>query len=342
MSTDPFAEFKNGRAVDRLKDAKHRMLPCLPPVWARTGHQQTLLAHLLPSPVVRDAGEELLIPLETPEEQIHSTYLPGRSKTAVYLFHGLGGEADATYMQRSALVAKKLGHHVFINNHRGCGKGAGLASEPYHSGRAEDLSAVIEFGRRKLPGHRHIAIGFSLSANAVLLLAARVRAQVLPDAVIAVNAPIDLDAASRALNRGLNLVYGTSFLRELKSWLSEQQRRITPEERYQVSRAWTVREFDRLFTAPAGGFASREEYYELCSARHYLKRIEIPTVMLTAADDPFIQVKFYEDVTVSDTVVKHIERHGGHLGYLTRKTTPLGSFRWLDYALHEYLMALAQ
>jgi len=93
--------------------------PCTPPWWARSGHLQTILGHLLPSPQIKEKGETFLIKLENENEVIHSTYLKGQSKTVVYLFHGLGGNAEASYMQRTAIIAKSMGHHVFINNHRG-------------------------------------------------------------------------------------------------------------------------------------------------------------------------------------------------------------------------------
>ncbi len=44
--------------------------------------------------------------------------------------------------------------------------------------------------------------------------------------------------------------------------------------------------------------------------------------------------------TISKTTQMHIEKRGGHLGYISRRETPLGSHRWLDYYLCEAFMAL--
>lgn len=334
-------EFESSRAVDRLKEVRARLLPCRPPIWARSGHTQTMLGHLLPSPALKTKGKRFNVTLESENERIVTTYLKGKTKTVVYLFHGLGGSSQAAYMHRTALIARHLGHHVFLNNHRGCGDGVGLAVEPYHSGRSEDLSAVIEFGRKMLPDHKHIAIGFSLSANALLLLAARVRAEVLPDAAIAVNGPIELDSASRKLTGGLNLLYNFVFLQELKEAVRQREKTGRLTNLYALKNVFTVRGFDEAYTAPAGGFTNRDEYYSLCSARQYLPRIEIPTVLLTAADDPFVEFNHYKNAKISDSTVVHIEPHGGHLGYISRQETPLGSHRWLDYALREYIVALS-
>ena len=322
--------------IEALKVARASITPCLPPLWARTGHLQTIFGHLLPSDELVEKGVEFSVTLENENEKIHTTYLKGETQIVVYLFHGLGGSAEATYMKRTANIARSLGHHVFINNHRGCGAGIRLATEPYHSGRAEDLSSVIGFGREKLPNHFHIAIGFSLSANALLLLSAKVRASVLPDAAIAVNGPIHLDRASIKLTQGLNRIYDKRFVLELSRYIKSNRFK----DAYLLKDVKTLRDFDELFTAPIGGFGERSNYYKTCSAKSHLTRIEIPVVLLTSEDDPFVDVLDYKDAKLSDSVILHIEQYGGHMGYLSRNG--IGYARWLDSALSNYLLVMSQ
>lgn len=317
--------------IENLKVARKSIPPCAPPPWAQTGHLQTILGHLLPSAKVTQQGLHLNVTLEKETERIHSTYLKGSSNTVVYLFHGLGGSSDATYMQRTALRAQHLGHHVFINNHRGCGLGAGLATEPYHSGRADDLSKVIEYGRKMLPDHKHIAIGFSLSANALLLLAAKVRATVQPDLAIAVNGPINLDRASIKLSQGLNKIYDKRFTGELETYM----KRNRPQDVGDYSLVKDLRDFDELYTAPLGGFKNRADYYATCSAKQYLPQINIPTIIITAEDDPFVSIQDYREASYSPSTILHTEKHGGHMGYLMKDG--LGYRRWLDLALETYI-----
>jgi len=322
--------------IDALKLARASIPPCRPPLWASTGHLQTILGHLLPSSDLLEKGVELSVALENENERIHTTYIKGETNIVVYLFHGLGGSAEATYMKRTANIARSLGHHVFINNHRGCGAGIGLASEPYHSGRAEDLSRVIAFGREKLARHYHIAIGFSLSANALLLLSAKIRADILPDVAIAVNGPIHLDHASIKLTQGLNRIYDKRFVLELSKYIEKNR----PKDISLLKGIKTLRDFDEKLTAPIGGFGSRTNYYKVCSSHQYLSLIKIPVVLLTAEDDPFVNFNDYKIAEISGTTVLHIEKHGGHMGYLDRKGT--GYSRWLDEALLSYLLAASQ
>jgi hypothetical protein len=323
-----------------LLAAREEIAPCDPGLWLRGGHTQTVLGHFLPSPTI-EGGESLAVTLEREDERIATTYIAGQKPIVVYLFHGLGGYSHAFYMQRTARVARALGYHVYLNNHRGCGEGVGLAVEPYHSGRAEDLSAVIAFGRKRHPRARHIAIGFSLSGNALLLLAAGVRADILPDVAIAVNAPIDLVRTAERLEEGTGALYAQNFTRDLRECVRTRAATGRLKQDYKLPLFMTVRQFDEIYTAPAGGFRSAEHYYQSCSSLPYLERVRIPSVLLTTVDDPIIDVGTYRRAKLSDLIVPHIEEHGGHLGFLSAKPTPLGSRRWLDYALHEYLKVLA-
>jgi predicted alpha/beta-fold hydrolase len=64
--------------------------------------------------------------------------------------------------------------------------------------------------------------------------------------------------------------------------------------------------------------------------------IQTPTIILTAADDPFIDVQDYREARLSGTTRLHIERVGGHMGYLSQEKG-----RWLDYAIGQSFESLA-
>src|SRR5688500_9458323 len=100
--------------IEALKKARDLISPCEPPLWALSGHLQTILGHFLPSPAVTEVGQVCRVPLGKDSEQIHTTYYRGQKSVVVYLFHGLGGSAEATYMQRTAILAREIGCHVFI------------------------------------------------------------------------------------------------------------------------------------------------------------------------------------------------------------------------------------
>lgn len=310
---------------------KLKLEPCLKPFYAPSGHAQTLMAFLLPSKRLTNLGKRVDIDLPDGDRLV-ARLIEGPSNFVVYLFHGLSGSIASNYMERTAQVALGLGHTVMLVNHRGCGEGQGLARLPYHSGRAEDLSAALAKGRELFPHHKHLAIGYSLSANALLLLLTKRRGGILPDFAIAVNGPIHLESAALKLRQGLNRLYDKEFVRVCR----QDVKRIYGES-FKLPAHFDLYEFDRLYTAPKGGFESREEYYRTCSTHEHLHEIQTPTYILSAKDDPFIESSHYEKARLSSAVQLYLEDHGGHLGYLTREKTPLGTNRWLDYALGEMM-----
>jgi len=306
-------------------------LSCEPPLWARGAHLQTIAAQYLPNPVEALPWERRTLDLGD-GDHLTLRHLPGTSGVSVILFHGLAGSVDGHYMVRTAARFHALGHGLLLVNHRGAGEGRGLAAKPYHSGATADLAAVLALGRELFPGQLQVAVGFSISANMLLLLLGRDAHLGVPDRAIAVNPPVDLEACSRRLSRGFNRVYDQYFIRRLRREVLARPG-ATP-----LPAIRSLRAFDQVYTAPAAGFPTRLAYYEQCSCGPYLKHITVPTVILSALDDPFAPAGDILQQELAPAVHLHAEATGGHMGYVARN---LPDHRWLDYALTHYLSALA-
>ncbi|MEK6555062.1 MAG: alpha/beta fold hydrolase, partial [Bdellovibrionota bacterium] len=179
-----------------------KLAKCEPPLWARSGHLQTIFGHILPSDLVTKSSQNAVIELSDREKLTAQVY-HGTTPFMVLIFHGLTGSTESGYMQRSAQAVLAQGHGCVLVNHRGCGSGRGLASKPYHSGRGDDVSDVVKWARLTFKNKKIITLGFSLSANAILTLLTGLRGTELPDLAMIVNGPIDLTAASMALKKGL-------------------------------------------------------------------------------------------------------------------------------------------
>jgi predicted alpha/beta-fold hydrolase len=315
---------------------------CTPPRWARGGHAQTILAHVLPS---RAARRDLLATARRREvplpdgDRLVLFELPGTSGVRVHLFHGLSGDAEADYMLCAARALGAAGHELWLVNHRGCGAGRGLAAGPYHSGSTTDMQAVLAASRAAAPDRLHVVVGFSLSGNIALLLAAQ-RCAPLPDGLIAVSPPVDLARASLAIGRGLSRLYELRFLWRLRRAVRERERAGLVRERIAIPRLATLLEFDDLYTAPRAGFASGADYYRRCSSLPHLAKIAVPAVILTAADDPFVEAGAYASASLPSSLCLHVEPTGGHVGFLARGG--LAGSRWLDGALVHYVAELAR
>lgn len=317
---------------------KRPSLACDPPLWAKGAHLQTLLGHFLPSKAAALPWEHLNLKLAD-GDALRVLLARGSSEVVIHLFHGLGGSAEADYMRRASTLFHRLGHTVLAINHRGSGEGRGLAAKPYHMGSTADMAAMLQVGRGFFPQHTHVAIGFSLSANVLLLLLGRDARMdfAQPDLAIAVNPPVDLEKASHRLRKGFCRAYDLRFVNLLRRHVRELWEFGLLEQPVHIPLCATLREFDELYTARAAGFRDRSDYYAQCGCASHVRAIQTPTVILTSADDPFAPAEDLEASAISSAVHLHVEPTGGHMGYLGRGVPGL---RWLDYALDHYLREL--
>jgi predicted alpha/beta-fold hydrolase len=155
----------------------------------------------------------------------------------------------------------------------------------------------------------------------------------------AVSAPIDLAAAGRALDRGLNrLIYTRHFLSTLKP-KSLAKLELFPGlyDAAAVRRARSFRQFDDAVTAPIHGFRDVDHYWSAASSGPWLEGIRVPTLLVNARNDPFLPERelLAAAQKAAPCVVLEFPRTGGHAGFLTGPFP--GHHRWLATRLLEFL-----
>lgn len=316
----------------------HLDLPAFVPIFRlETAHSQTLLGHFIKSKNFTQTGRQMYLTLPDGDQmslKIFENKSVNKKNKVVAVFHGLGGDHTSDYVQRTAQVAFDLGYSVVTVDHRGAGLAEGLAKKPYHSGRGEDASEVSLKLREIFPNEKQIFIGFSLSGSVVLNLVTQRYGQHLPDFAIAVNAPINLQAASDHLIRGFSRVYDVRFYFMLKRLI----KKIEPD--FNLPLVSNTRLIDDLFTSIKSGFVDSADYYTQCSTFKYLDRISVPTFVLTAKDDPFIAFSDYRTASWNTQTHRTFIEHGGHMGYISKHNDAKFGRRWLDGYIHKVLLAI--
>lgn len=319
----------------KIADLELNLKPFEPFFKFETAHTQTLLGHFIKSPVFGKKLKVHQIQLPDGDQMSVQTHI-GKSQFIVVVFHGLGGTADSDYMHRTAIVADRLGHSVVLVEHRGVGKSKGFAQKPYHSGRGEDASAVSEYLRQTFPDKVQIFIGFSLSGSVLLNLLTERFGTHLPDYGIVVNAPIKLNHSSSMLQKGFSKFYDLRFYFMLKKMIKEQDSKV------KLPLWGSTQLIDKLYTSQKSGFKDDQDYYKICSTYPYLKQIRVPTFVLTSEDDPFIVFKDYANAEWNEQTHRTFIKHGGHMGYVSRrKITPFDR-RWLDHYINQVLHQISE
>jgi predicted alpha/beta-fold hydrolase len=272
---------------------------------------------------------------------LHDTIPPGwrtGGRIAV-LVHGLTGSHASSGIQRLArlLLARRL--RVVRLDLRGAGKGLPLARTTYHGGRSDDVRAALAEVHRWSPASPLVLIGQSLGGNIALKLAGEAANRPVPglERVGALGPPIDLGRCAALIGLPRNRLYENYFVRGLIVEARQRRRYFPDLPPLRFPRRMTMRLFDDLYTAPHCGFADALDYYRRSSALPLVGRIRVPTLILTARDDPFIACEPFETLDVPDHVTVRILPHGGHLGFLGWDGA--GGFRWadrriVDWAVH--------
>jgi hypothetical protein len=313
----------------------------------KSGHAQTLLAFAWPRrrglrELRRD--EARLFEVETGVRVlVHCRWQPERrTRPTLLLVHGLEGSSESIYMLSTALKAYRAGFNVLRLNMRTCGDTLHLTPTLYNSGMSQDLRAVV----RELVERDELTEvflgGFSLGGNMSLKLAGEYGADIPRElkGVCAISPSVELAASAEAIGQRSNWVYQRRFIRSLKRRMREAAR-LYPE-RYDASelaRVRTLRAFDEIYTAPHGGFRDAADYYTRSSSLPLIPRIQIPTLIIHAEDDPFIPFDSlrHPSVRANPNVILLAPAHGGHVGFVAGGQKTAGEDRfWAENRLIEF------
>jgi predicted alpha/beta-fold hydrolase len=310
----------------------------------RGGHLQTLASFFLPRRIALASAERRLIEVE-PGVQVlcHCHWQPEREKAlTVIILHGLEGSSESQYMLGIAAKGLASGMNVVRMNQRNCGGTDSLSPTLYHSGRSADIAKVAQnlIDRDRIS--RLALSGFSMGGNLVLKLAGEWGSEAPPQlrAVAAVCPAVNLAASADALHLRSNRLYEYHFMWNLRRRLMAKAR-LFPGV-FDTSRLrgiTSLRDFDDKITAYYCGFEGAADYYQRAAAANVIDRIAVPTLILHAANDPFIRIlPETRQKILSNPQITFVETEdGGHCSFLGEPDGDDG--RWAERQVVEFLRA---
>ena len=243
----------------------------------------------------------------------------------ILLLHGLSGSHQSNYMVRLSRKCYQSGWKVIRMNMRGCGSGKGLAKNPYHAGRSQDLLELVHLLKKNHPDSPIILVGFSLGGNLILKLMGELadKALLLIDKAIAVCPSIDLHESCLRLQWPQNKLFHNYFLAKChqfaEPWIGDKK--------YS-----SLYEFDNFATAPFSGFKDALDYYNQSSSKYFFSSIQHPCHILFAKDDPIINYQTALAQPFNPFIHISLCNQGGHMGFLGKK-----EFFWLDKLILQWI-----
>jgi predicted alpha/beta-fold hydrolase len=264
------------------------------------------------------------ITIPTPDgDFLEADHYLRQSDCLLVVSHGLEGNARRPYIL--GLVAQGLaqGIDVLAWNFRSCGQKQHRSRRFYHSGATDDLEVVVQHALAAGAYRRVLLAGFSLGGNLTLKYLGERGTRLAPEiqGAFVASVPCDLSACAQSLRR--YPLYEWYFLKSLRKKIKKIAQTfpdIQPESLAKVRHIW---DFDEYYTAPLHGFAGAEDYYMRCSALHYLEGIQVPTLLLSAQNDPFLPEACFPKLLAAAHNFFYLEMPalGGHCGFATKQGT---------------------
>ena len=320
-----------------------------PAWWVPGAHLRTLWGKLVRRLPPIETRVERWRMSDGDEIEMHRVDAPrdvGDTAPRLLVLHGLEGTIRSHYLQGTLAEARRRGWAADALIFRTCNGEVTTAPRLYHSGETTDLDGVVRRLVREHPRQPLCLAGFSLGGN-VLLKWLGERGEDLPAEVrgaAAVSVPFDLERGSRFIERGFARVYTKHFLGTLRAKARAKLAR-DPDlfDGSALDRAHTLFEFDDAVTAPVHGFRDAHDYYRRSSSLHFLGRIRVPTLLLSAFDDPFLPAAVLAEVSrlARDNPALFPEFHdrGGHVGFISGRS-PLSARYYAEARVVEFLSAL--
>ena len=257
--------------------------------------------------------------------------------------HGLEGSSAAHYMRGLADKSYRAGFNAILLNQRNCGNTEHLSKGLYHSGLSVDPANVIRELVEVDELTDIVVVGYSLGGNLGLKLAGAYghAPPAAVKAVCAVSPTMDLAICVDALEKKENALYQWNFVRNLKRRMRRKAQALPGLFNLKaLNSVRTVRDFDNAYTAPHHGFKDAADYYHQASSLRVIDRISIPTLIISAIDDPFIPSEQFDNelIKTNPRIMTAISQHGGHCGFLAHSLPGFDGYwaerRAVDFAIH--------
>ena len=309
-----------------------------PPSRYKNAHYSTLIPYLLgKSPQINYKRTRI----DTDDgDFLDLDCLLADNKKIAILCHGLEGSSQSGYVVLFADHLHRKGWDVISINYRGCSGEANRKLQMYNSGMTEDVHTAITYAEKDYDDI--VLCGFSLGGNIVLKYGGEGTYKLSPKirSIVAISAPLDLYNSSIELLRWQNILYQWNFLLSLSSKIIKKKKQFPKEVQLsKLLKCRTLYKFDDHFTAPMFGYKDAADYYNQNASIQWLDKINHPTLIINAKDDPFLGSKCYPvDLAASlDNVHLYTPDYGGHVGFAYSRNDRSWLIKKVEEFVNQYL-----
>lgn len=323
-----------------------------PAWWLRNPHAQTVFSSFFRRrPHLLREREVLLLPDgDFLDIDWHKPEAWRPDHPIVLIIHGLSGSSDSHYVLGLQAALSAQGWASVALNCRGASGRQNNLPRTYHAGSSDDLRQALAGIAMRYPNAPRAVVGYSLGGSMTLKLLGENTDSGLVFAGVAVSVPLLLPLCADRMDQGFSRLYRQHFMGALTAHWEEKMRHF--ESAGNDAAASRVREqlkrgpfrsfwhFDNDLVAPLHGFDDVHDYYARSNPRQFLDRINTPTLVIQAHDDPFMSPGVLPHAhELSSSVYFELCQQGGHVGFI-EGGSPREPRYYLERRIPAYLSAV--
>lgn len=299
-----------------------------PTPWIFNGHLMTILGVIFRS-LPEVLFQRVLLPVDDHGGTIAIDWhtQPNQGQPVLLVLHGLTGGSDNEYIRWMILSAySKLNICCVVVHARGCGRSQLTSPRSFCAADTNDLRAAAKYIREKIGSETPLfAVGYSLGAGILTKYMGEESNACVLDGAVVCCASFDMHLSTANMEQLLHTyTYNRRLTNNLIRYIRQHEHHFLKSQslpNLNMNKAYqskTIRDFDEHVVVPQYGFRDVDHYYTEASSNIWLKYVRIPTLILSAIDDPICPIDGLplDDVLKNPYLIAIKTLEGGHVSYL--------------------------
>lgn len=309
-----------------------------PPLWIRSAHVQTgmFVAREGLAPALQWDATQLVTTDDGGTLSIQWLGLDAPAATPVIVvLPTITGTGDS--LRRTiATLRRNTGWIVAACNRRGHAPLRLTSPRINTMGSTADLEQQLDVIQARRPGAALLGVGISAGSGLLVRYLGETGPRSRLRAAVACCPGYDISVAFRVMHPAYDRVLTKNLVRRFIHAHAPTWHGLDGVDACAASRS--VAEFhDRMY--PLAGYTSRDEYYARSNPMEVAQGVDVPLLVLNAADDPVCSVKNIHPELPRLQALRQLTlvltRYGGHCGFFD---AALAQDSWSDRLLAEYLL----
>lgn len=316
---------------------KNKFLKLMPESLLQNKHFNTIYPTLFRK-IKLNYARELIVTQDF--DFFHVDFIKNESENLIILCHGFEGSSNSSYIKGLSQFLSSKNCDILVINNRGCSGEPNLNVNFCHYGFTDDLKLTIN---KFYKNYKSIGlVGFSMGGNLILKYLGE--NEFIPQklkASVVISPVLDLKLTLKSIDSLKNCIYKHRFLNSIKNktLMKYKQNPYLFNKKFDIKTLKKIKsfqEYDTQFNLPHSSFFSIDSFYKQNSSIFYLKKICVPTYILSSLDDPLVPLPLNllnRIFSQNKNLNFELTTTGGHVGFLKKNK----AVYWHETKIYNFL-----